>query len=76
MSEIPQISGKELVKALQKLGFKVVRQRGSHVRLVRNLGDKKQLLTIPNHRVIRKGTLMQGVLKPINLTIEELKKLL
>ena len=76
MSNIPQISGQELIKALKKIGFEVSRQKGSHIRLARSYKNQKQLTTIPNHKVIRKGTLLQGILKPIDLTIEDLKRLL
>jgi predicted RNA binding protein YcfA (HicA-like mRNA interferase family) len=76
MSNIPQISGKEVIKALEKIGFEPIRQSGSHIRLARIKNNRKQLLTIPNHKVIRKGTLLNGILKPINLSLEEFKKLL
>lgn len=76
MSNIPQVSGQEMIKALGKIGFIVVRQRGSHIRLVKNQGSLKQLVTIPNHKVIRKGTLLNGILKPINLSLDDFKKLL
>ncbi len=76
MSNVPQISGKEVIKALSKVGFQVSRQKGSHIRLVRVSGGVKELVTVPNHKVIRKGTLLNGILKPINLTLEEFKKLL
>lgn len=76
MSNVPQISGKEVIKALGEVGFVVSRQKGSHIRLVRMQGEIKQLVTVPNHKVIRKGTLLNGILKPINLTLEEFKKLL
>lgn len=76
MSNIPQVSGKEIIKALEKIGFEVARQKGSHIRLTRMLKGQKQLITIPNHKVIRKGTLLNGILKPIHLSLEEFKKLL
>ena len=76
MSDIPQISAKEVIKALGKIGFEISRQKGSHIRLVRIQGGVKQLVTVPNHKVIRKGTLLNGILKAINLTIEDFKKLL
>lgn len=76
MSNIPQISGKEVIKALQKIGFIVSRQKGSHIRLMRITGKEKQLLTVPDHRIIRKGTLLKGILKNINLSLEDFKKLL
>lgn len=76
MSNIPQVSGKQVVKALEKIGFSVSRQRGSHMRLARIQDGVKQLVTIPNHKTIRKGTLLNGILKPINLSLEGFKKLL
>lgn len=76
MSNIPQISGKEVIKVLGKVGFQISRQKGSHIRLVRIQGGVKQLVTVPNHKVIRKGTLLNGILKPINLSLDEFKKLL
>ncbi len=76
MSNIPQLSGKEVIKALSKIGFEEVRQKGSHIRLARTTNKSKELLTIPNHKIIRKGTLLNGILKPINLSLEEFKKLL
>lgn len=76
MPNIPQVSGKEVIKALEKIGFAVVRQKGSHIRLVRIKNGIKQLVTIPNHKVIRKGTLLNGILKPISLSLEEFKKAL
>ena len=76
MSNVPQVSGKKLVKALTKVGFQTVRQRGSHIRLARIHRGQKQLVTVPDHKVIRKGTLVNGILKPIGLSLDELKKLL
>lgn len=76
MSNVPQVSGKQIVKALEKVNFTVSRQRGSHIRLVRIQREVKQLITVPNHKTIRKGTLVNGILKPINLSLEEFKELL
>lgn len=76
MSNVPQVSGKQVIKTLSKIGFKQVRQKGSHIRLVRIKDGDKQLITVPDHKVIRKGTLLNGILKPINLSLEEFKKLL
>lgn len=76
MSNVPQVSGKEVIKALGKIGFERVRQKGSHIRLQRIKNGRKQLLTIPNHKIVRKGTLLNGILKPINLSLDEFKKLL
>lgn len=76
MSNVPQISGKELIKILGKIGFVVSRQKGSHIRLVRIQNGIKKLVTVPNHKVIRRGTLLNGILKAINLSLDDFKKLL
>lgn len=52
---LPVVSGKDLIKALEKKCFKVRRRKGSHVALVRD--DPPARLTIPDHREIKRGTL-------------------
>jgi len=76
MTKLPQVSGKETIRALKKIGFVVVHQRGSHVKLSRAIGNQKQIVIIPLQKVIKKGTLRNGILKPINLSIDEFVKLL
>jgi predicted RNA binding protein YcfA (HicA-like mRNA interferase family) len=55
--KLPQISGKELIKILSKFGFKVVRQRGSHVRLEKKTNGKIIKITVPMHPNLKRGTL-------------------
>lgn len=50
------LSGAQLIKALEKLGYKPTRQTGSHVRLT-SLLSKEHHLTIPQHDPLRIGTL-------------------
>lgn len=58
MPKLKTLSGREAVKILSHFGFKVVSQRGSHVKLRRILSDgTKQTLTIPLHEELDKGTL-------------------
>ena len=66
-------SGKDIIKALRRLGFIVDHQRGSHI-FLHNL-DKNQTILVPNHRELKKGTL-HNILKKAQLTIEELKELI
>lgn len=66
-------SGKELVKALRRIGYVVDHQRGSHV-FMHNL-EKSNSLVIPLHKELKKGTL-HVILKKAGLSIEELKELL
>jgi len=69
--KLPQISGRECVKALEKLGFIQVRQRGSHV--VMRRGDRG--CSAPMHRTIKVGTL-RGVLKQADVEPDEFLKAL
>ena len=68
--KLPQISGKELIKKLRKFGFVVTRQKGSHVRLEKNTEVKTIKITVPNHPILKKGTLSQ-IIKSTELTLEE-----
>jgi predicted RNA binding protein YcfA (HicA-like mRNA interferase family) len=74
--KIPRdIGASELIRALRVLGYESVRQDGSHIRLTTTLGGTHHL-TIPNHRPLKTGTLLGGVLKPVaahhKLTVDEL----
>ena len=57
MPKLPQVSGAELVRLLQSLGYEVVRQRGSHIRLKKITAMGEHAITVPAHKVIAKGTL-------------------
>jgi len=57
MPKIKNLSGKEVVRILESFGFVVVKQRGSHIKLVRIINNNRQILTIPNHKELDKGTL-------------------
>lgn len=73
MSKLPVVSGKNLVKVFTKLGFVFVSQRGSHIKMRHKDG---RTVIIPNHKNIKKGTLKKGILNPLNISVEELQKLL
>jgi predicted RNA binding protein YcfA (HicA-like mRNA interferase family) len=57
MPKLPQVSGNEIVKLLQHLDYKVVRQRGSHIRLRRITPLGEHNITVSAHKVLAKGTL-------------------
>jgi len=65
------VSGWELAKIAVKLGFEIRRQSGSH--LILKKGEK--LLVIPQHRQLKKGTLLQ-ILKVMEISREDLNKML
>lgn len=69
----PVVSGAALIRALERDGWTVVRQRGSHVRLKK--AGRRVALVVPLHKEIRKGTLA-GVLRDAGLTADELRELL
>jgi predicted RNA binding protein YcfA (HicA-like mRNA interferase family) len=74
--KIPRdINAPELIRALRVLGYDSVRQSGSHIRLTTTVGGAHHP-TIPNHRPLKTGTLLGGVLKPVaghhKLTVAEL----
>lgn len=76
MPKLPVISAQVLIKVLLKIGFEVVSQRGSHIKLRREVGRKVQMVIVPNHKILKSGTLRNGILKAIDLSVDELNKLL
>jgi predicted RNA binding protein YcfA (HicA-like mRNA interferase family) len=69
MPKLPSVSGAATVKALTRLGFVLLRQKGSHAILRRG----PQGCVVPMHREINQGTL-RGVLKQAGVTDEEFKE--
>jgi predicted RNA binding protein YcfA (HicA-like mRNA interferase family) len=57
MPRLPQISGRSLIRLLVSLGYEVVRQKGSHVRVRKRNQLGEHNLTVPDHDVLAKGTL-------------------
>ena len=73
MSKLPVVSGRECVKALQKAGFYITPQRGSHIIMRRD--EPFARTSVPNHREIRPGTL-RNIINDAGLTVEDFQKLL
>jgi len=73
MPKIPVISSKQAIKAFTKLGFSVVSQKGSHIKMK---NEKGKTVIIPNHKQIKKGTLKKGILNPLNISVDDFIKLL
>lgn len=75
MPKFQVLSGREVIKALEKAGFKVVKQRGSHVKLRKiDVGGKKTVI-VPLKPIIRTGT-MKSILRQAHLSLEEFQKFL
>lgn len=69
MTKVPSVSYQEVVHALQRNGWVVVRQKGSHIRLQKHTSTETLKLTIPAHRPIKRSTLSH-ILKYANLSVE------
>ncbi len=68
--QLKKISGKDCVKILcNKFGFKIIRQRGSHIVLRRD----KTGTVVPNHKELKTGTL-KGILELAKIKEEEFVK--
>jgi len=63
---LPHVSGADAIRALQKLGFFIARQKGSHLVLRRGATG----CVVPNHRELKTGTL-SSVLKQAGVSAEE-----
>ena len=57
MRRLRKVTGQEAIRALQRLGFKKVRQRGSHVILKKETSEGAVGCVIPLHRELKIGTL-------------------
>ena len=57
MPELPALSAREVCRVLEKHGFLIVRQKGSHIILRKQLSDRRITVPVPDHPEIAKGTL-------------------
>ncbi len=64
-------SARQIIRALQRLGFEVVSQKGSHIKLRKRVNGQVFSPIVPNHREIVMGTL-QSILRQAGITKEEL----
>jgi predicted RNA binding protein YcfA (HicA-like mRNA interferase family) len=66
MPKFPGLSGADIVRALEKLGFVVARQSGSHILMKRD----NQGCVIPNHKEVKIGT-VNGILRQAGVSAQE-----
>jgi predicted RNA binding protein YcfA (HicA-like mRNA interferase family) len=71
MKKLPIISGSNCINVLQKAGFRVTRQKGSHVILRRG----GRTVVVPKHKELDRGTL-KSIIEQAGLTVDEFLKLL
>ncbi len=75
MTKVPSLGYEKVIKAFQRDGWVVVRQKGSHIRLQKHLQDEMLKLTIPAHRPLKKSTLPH-ILKQARLSVDEFLELI
>jgi predicted RNA binding protein YcfA (HicA-like mRNA interferase family) len=73
--KVPSLPYNKIIRALQRDGWTVVRQRGSHIRLQKRMGDELLKITVPAHRPVKRSTLSH-ILKQARLDVEEFLELL
>ena len=74
MGVLPRVSGREVVKALRKIGYEQDRQRGSHI-VLRQTFEPYRRVVVPDHAEVAKGTL-RAIIRQVGLTVDEFKALL
>ena len=68
MAKLPSISSRRVVKAFQAHGWQVVRQKGSHIVMVKE--GHEATLSVPDHNPVAKGT-SRSLIRSAGLTISE-----
>lgn len=74
MPKLPVLSGQDVVKALQKTGFEIHHQKGSHI-ILKQVVPPHFRLSVPNHKQIKRG-LLRAIIREAGLTREQFLELL
>jgi predicted RNA binding protein YcfA (HicA-like mRNA interferase family) len=75
MARLPVLSGRKVIKTLEKAGWTTARQKGSHIILVKHAGGVKGAVVVPDHREVDVGTLVE-IIRQTGLKRDEFLKLL
>jgi predicted RNA binding protein YcfA (HicA-like mRNA interferase family) len=75
VTRVPSLSYVEIITALERDGWTVIRQRGSHIRLQKQMPDEVLKLTVPAHRPVKRTTLAK-ILKQARINLEQFLDLL
>jgi predicted RNA binding protein YcfA (HicA-like mRNA interferase family) len=70
MTRLPRLKGKELIRTLEKLGFEIVRTRGSHF-LLRHPDGRTTTVPVHAGEILGPG-LLRSILRDVELTAENL----
>ncbi|MCK4444868.1 MAG: type II toxin-antitoxin system HicA family toxin [Thermoplasmata archaeon] len=75
MTRLPVLPAREIIKALKEIGFSVVGQKGSHVRLKRETETETRIVVVPDHLEVAVGTL-SSILRQAGLSRQEFLKII
>jgi predicted RNA binding protein YcfA (HicA-like mRNA interferase family) len=70
MSKVPSLPYDRIIRTLQRDGWVVVRQKGSHIRLQKHTPSETLKLTVPAHRPIKRSTLSH-ILKQARISVDD-----
>lgn len=73
MDKLSVVSGREVVRRLEKVGFVFVRRKGSHM-ILRRETPPKMTVSVPDHKELKRRTL-KSILRQVNLSVEEFERL-
>jgi predicted RNA binding protein YcfA (HicA-like mRNA interferase family) len=68
MTKLPRVSGRDCARALEKAGFRFIRQKGSH--MIYRRDDPFSQVVVPAHDELDRGTL-RAILRGAGLSVEE-----
>lgn len=74
MTKVPSLNYEKVIQALRRDGWVVVRQRGSHVRLQKQIQGETLKLIIPAHKPIKRSTLSH-ILRQARLSVDQFNEL-
>jgi len=70
MGIIPMLKSREIIRVLLKAGFKIIRQSGSHVRLIHGKNTQRQT-TVPIHNADIPREILKEILKQAKISIRD-----
>lgn len=72
MERLPILSGEKIIRLFEKIGYREIRQRGSHIRLE---NENRPPITVPDYSTVGRG-LLRKILRDAKISPEEFSKLL
>jgi predicted RNA binding protein YcfA (HicA-like mRNA interferase family) len=75
MTKVPNLNYGQVINALHRNGWVIVRQKGSHIRLQKRTTERTLKLTVPTHNPIKRS-ILSHIIKQAHLSVDEFTRLL